>query len=211
MADERELIAEREQKVGGDPRAGREIPTPTASRRPTPRPRSHARFAGGHAAAAGGPRTTKRARQPLTDDDFAVAGRIVAYRSFGKAAFAKLRDRTGEIQVWVRKDLVGDAAFELWKQVERGDFIGAVGSPAITKTGELTIVAESVADPDQGDAPAAREVARPVGRRDPLPPALRRPGGQPRGARGLPQAHRRSCAASARFLDARGFSRSRRR
>ena len=41
----------------------------------------------------------------------------------------KLLDRTGEIQVWVRKDLIGDAAFELWKKVERGDFIGVVGSP----------------------------------------------------------------------------------
>ena len=40
----------------------------------------------------------------------------------------KLLDRTGELQVWVRKDLIGEAAFALWKKVERGDFIGAVGA-----------------------------------------------------------------------------------
>jgi hypothetical protein len=69
----------------------------------------------------------------LSDEHFKVAGRIVALRGFGKAAFAKLLDRTGEIQVWVRKDLIGDAAFELWKKVERGDFVGVVGSPTVTK------------------------------------------------------------------------------
>src|SRR6185369_15564259 len=80
----------------------------------------------------------------LSEDDFAVAGRVVAFRPFGKMAFVKIMDRTGEIQVQVRKDLIGDAAFELWKKVERGDFIGAVGSPVIMRTGELTIVAENV-------------------------------------------------------------------
>ncbi len=59
-------------------------------------------------------------------------------------AFAKLLDRSGQIQVQVRKDLLGEAEFALWKKAERGDFIGVVGSPAIMKTGELTIVAESV-------------------------------------------------------------------
>src|SRR5256886_10368522 len=43
---------------------------------------------------------------------FSVAGRIVAHRSFGKAAFVKLRDRSGEIQVWVKQDTVGERSEE---------------------------------------------------------------------------------------------------
>src|SRR5262249_42060025 len=73
-----------------------------------------------------------------------VAGRIVAFRSMGKMAFVKVLDRSGEIQVWVKKDVVGDAAYEQWRHVERGDFIGASGSAVVTKTGELTILADEI-------------------------------------------------------------------
>jgi lysyl-tRNA synthetase class 2 len=142
MSDERELIAEREKKVeeiralGANPYANGFTPTHTAAE-------IVKRFAG----AAPPPPNEDKAAAPnlISDEHFKIAGRIASYRSFGKAAFAKLLDRTGEIQVWVRKDLIGDAAFELWRKMERGDFIGVVGSPTITKTGELTIVAENVA------------------------------------------------------------------
>src|SRR4051812_47910526 len=141
MSDERELIAEREKKVeeiralGANPYANGFKPTHTAAE-------IAAKFAG----AKPPPESTEKGAPPeiLSDDDFAVAGRIVAFRPFGKMAFVKILDRSGEIQIQVRKDLVGDAAFALWKKVERGDFIGAVGSPAIMRTGELTIIAENV-------------------------------------------------------------------
>ena len=58
-----------------------------------------------------------------------MAGRIVAHRGFGKATFVKLRDRSGEIQVYVKKDVVGEAAYELFRKMERGDFIGVDGGP----------------------------------------------------------------------------------
>ena len=148
MSDERELIAEREKKVeeiralGANPYANGFTPTHTAAD-------LHAKFAGAAPPPAGDGGDGKGAPPALlSDEHFKVAGRIVALRGFGKAAFAKLLDRTGEIQVWVRKDLIGDAAFELWKKVERGDFIGVVGSPTVTKPksgeGELTIVAENI-------------------------------------------------------------------
>src|SRR3712207_5430081 len=119
MADERELIAEREKKVaelrasGHNPYANGFSPAHTAAQ-------VHAWFEAGNkspdladpAAMAAAPR-------------FSVAGRIVAHRSFGKAAFVKVRDRSGEIQVWVKQDTVGEAAFGPWKLMERGDFIGA--------------------------------------------------------------------------------------
>ncbi len=137
MSDERELIAERERKVaelrsaGQNPYANGFAPAHTAAQ-------VHAWFA------AGGVPTAN----PLTDDPpaprFSVAGRIVALRSFGKAAFAKVRDRSGEIQVWVRQDVLGERTFAFWRAMERGDYIGAVGPAVITKTGERTLIAEDL-------------------------------------------------------------------
>jgi lysyl-tRNA synthetase class 2 len=68
----------------------------------------------------------------------------VALRAFGGATFVKILDRGGELQVWVKKDRLGAAEFELWKKVERGDFIGSGGKIVITRTGELTLLADSV-------------------------------------------------------------------
>jgi lysyl-tRNA synthetase, class II len=141
MSDERELIAEREKKVeeiralGANPYANGFSPTHAAAE-------IAARFAGAKAP----PEIADKKAPPalLTDERFAVAGRIVAHRGFGSMAFVKILDRTGQIQVQVRKDLIGEAAFAIWKKLERGDFIGAVGSPAIMRTGELTIIAQSV-------------------------------------------------------------------
>jgi lysyl-tRNA synthetase class 2 len=141
MADERELIAEREKKVaqirelGGNPYANGFVPTHTAAE-------VLARFAG-VAPPPAAEKGDKGAAVPLLSDDrFTVAGRIVAYRGFGKAAFVKILDRTGEIQIYVKKDQIGDAAFDLWQRAERGDFVGAVGGAMFTRTGELTILAD---------------------------------------------------------------------
>ena len=70
-----------------------------------------------------------------------VAGRIVAERSFGKAAFLRLRDRTGEIQAYVKKDVLGDA-FEIYKLCDVGDFVAVEGPVFRTKTNELSVQAE---------------------------------------------------------------------
>ena len=73
--------------------------------------------------------------------DWSVAGRVLAVRSFGKAAFLKVRDRSGDIQVWVKKDRVGEPAFEVFKLLDVGDVIAAQGPATRTKTGELTVEA----------------------------------------------------------------------
>ena len=65
--------------------------------------------------------------QPLSDDRFKLAGRIVAHRSFGKATFVKLRDRDGEIQVYVRKDRVAEAAYAAFKRADVRRLHGRVG------------------------------------------------------------------------------------
>ncbi len=77
-------------------------------------------------------------------ESFSVAGRMVALRSFGKAAFVKLMDMTGRLQVYVRKDKVGNEAYAVFKKLDVGDIIGVTGTLFRTKTNELTVLADSV-------------------------------------------------------------------
>lgn len=72
-----------------------------------------------------------------------VAGRVVFLRSFGKAVFLKVRDRSGEIQLFCREDGLG-AAFERIGDVDVADHVEALGTVMVTKTGELTIDAARV-------------------------------------------------------------------
>ena len=71
-----------------------------------------------------------------------IAGRLVALRSFGKAAFAHVQDSSGKIQVFFQKDKLGDG-FKLFKKLNIGDIIGLSGTLFRTKTNELTINIES--------------------------------------------------------------------
>ncbi len=75
---------------------------------------------------------------------YAFAGRIVARRDFGKASFIHLKDRSGRIQSYIRKDKVGEKNFDLFKLMDIGDFIQVRGPFFRTRTGELTILAEEV-------------------------------------------------------------------
>lgn len=68
-----------------------------------------------------------------------VAGRIMTKRGKGKVGFAHLQDREGQIQIYVRKDTVGEEAYEIFKQADLGDFIGVTGELMKTNTGELSI------------------------------------------------------------------------
>lgn len=70
---------------------------------------------------------------------YRLAGRIVFFRRFGKAAFAHLQDETGRIQVYFKKEVMGDALFSLFELLDMGDLIGIGGYIFRTKTGELTI------------------------------------------------------------------------
>jgi lysyl-tRNA synthetase class 2 len=69
----------------------------------------------------------------------AAAGRITGRRPFGKANFLDLRDWTGKVQLYIKKDIVGDAAMELYKLLDIGDLLGVKGKLFKTKTGEITI------------------------------------------------------------------------
>ena len=73
-----------------------------------------------------------------------VAGRLMAVRDFGKAAFAQLQDRSGRIQIYVRRDEVGEQDFSVFRLLDLGDFAGFEGRLFRTKTGELSVLASRV-------------------------------------------------------------------
>ena len=79
-----------------------------------------------------------------TGQTFSIAGRIMAVRDFGKASFIHIKDRSGRIQAYIRKDKVGEEQFEIFKLMDIGDFIGIKGSFFRTKTGEFTILAQDI-------------------------------------------------------------------
>jgi lysyl-tRNA synthetase class 2 len=80
----------------------------------------------------------------LENQPVAVAGRIMAVRRMGKAAFAHIMDVSDRIQVYVRLDHVGEASYEAFKLFDIGDIIGVAGTVFKTHTGEVSILATAV-------------------------------------------------------------------
>jgi len=76
--------------------------------------------------------------------DVRVAGRIVSYRLMGKAGFAHVQGNGQRIQVYVRKDVVGEKGFEVFHLLDLGDSIGVHGHLFRTKTGELSVWAQEL-------------------------------------------------------------------
>ncbi len=77
------------------------------------------------------------------EEDFSLAGRIIAIRDFGKASFIQVQDGRGRIQAYIQKNAVGDQAFKHFKTFDIGDFIGLKGKVFRTRTGELTLLVET--------------------------------------------------------------------
>ena len=71
-----------------------------------------------------------------------IAGRIMFIRKMGKASFFAMQDREGKIQVYIRKDVVGDAQYDLFKIADIGDIVGVKGTVMKTQTGEVTVKCE---------------------------------------------------------------------
>ena len=68
-----------------------------------------------------------------------IAGRIMVIRKMGKASFFQLMDSSGQIQIFIRRDDIGDASYSNFKLLDIGDFIGIEGEVFKTKTGEISI------------------------------------------------------------------------
>ena len=73
-----------------------------------------------------------------------LAGRVMSRRDFGKASFIHIKDRSGRIQIYVRKDKVGEEGFNAFKLMDMGDFVRVKGPLFRTRTGELTVLAEEI-------------------------------------------------------------------
>lgn len=76
-------------------------------------------------------------------EDVAVAGRIMAIRKMGKATFCHIKDGTGKIQIYIKKDDIGEQAYNVFKLLDIGDIIGVKGFVFRTKTGEISVHAKS--------------------------------------------------------------------
>jgi len=79
-----------------------------------------------------------------TPRELRLAGRIMGIRKMGKASFFHIQDRRGRIQVYARKDHLGDEAYALFQSMDIGDLIGVSGHLFRTKTQELTIDAQGL-------------------------------------------------------------------
>lgn len=70
-----------------------------------------------------------------------IAGRIMTKRGKGKAGFAHIQDLAGQIQIYVRKDAIGEEAYELFNKADLGDIVGVRGNVFRTQVGELSVKA----------------------------------------------------------------------
>jgi len=75
------------------------------------------------------------------DDQVTIAGRLMTKRGKGKAGFAHIQDLSGQIQLYVRKDTVGEKEYEVFQSADLGDIVGITGVMFKTKVGELSVKA----------------------------------------------------------------------
>ena len=84
------------------------------------------------------------ALETMVDTTFALAGRIVSHRSFGKVTFFHLMDHSGRIQCYAARENLGEEAYSHFKKLDVGDIVGVSGHLFRTKTGELTLSCDRV-------------------------------------------------------------------
>ncbi|ACF12713.1 lysyl-tRNA synthetase [Chloroherpeton thalassium ATCC 35110] len=90
--------------------------------------------------------TGKQIIENFKDDEkaaVAIAGRIMSIRKMGKASFFHVQDASGRIQVYIKKDEVGETAYQVFKLLDIGDIVGVKGFSFRTKTGEVSVHAEA--------------------------------------------------------------------
>ncbi len=108
-------------------------------------------------------------------ESVSTAGRIYIVRNHGKTIFADLGDETGKIQLYIRKNDLGEEQFDLFNQfIERGDLIGVTGHIFRTKLGEITIWVDTFTLLCKAVCSLPREVSRAHRCGEAVPAALRR-------------------------------------
>lgn len=81
--------------------------------------------------------------EALEGQSVRIAGRVVAVRKMGKAQFMHLEDSSARIQIYLKKDTIGEEAYEQLEWVDIGDFLGAEGEVHKTRTGEITVFVQA--------------------------------------------------------------------
>lgn len=81
---------------------------------------------------------------PLDGQKVSIAGRIMSKRGMGKVGFVHVADIDGQIQLFVKKDILGEEEYNRFKKLDIGDIIGAEGEVFTTQTGEISIRAEKI-------------------------------------------------------------------
>ena len=76
---------------------------------------------------------------PLDGQNVVVAGRIMSKRGMGKVGFAHIADIHGQVQLFVKKDILGEENYNIFKKYDIGDIVGAEGEVFTTQTGEISI------------------------------------------------------------------------
>ena len=82
---------------------------------------------------------TKEELHDMETEEIVVAGRIMTKRGKGKAGFMHIMDQFGQIQLYVRKDVIGEDSFEIFNKSDLGDIVGVYGTIMRTNTGELSV------------------------------------------------------------------------
>jgi lysyl-tRNA synthetase class 2 len=82
--------------------------------------------------------------EALFEKEVSIAGRIMSLRPQGKATFGHLEDASGRLQFYLKLDLIGEASYKLVGLLDLGDILGVRGKVLKTRTGEITVQAESV-------------------------------------------------------------------
>ena len=76
---------------------------------------------------------------PLDGQKVVIAGRIMSKRGMGKVGFCHIQDMDGQVQIFVKKDILGDEEYERFKKLDIGDIVGAEGEVFTTQTGEISV------------------------------------------------------------------------
>ena len=129
--DENRLIAERRAKLASLRENGEAYPNDF--RKDSTAAELQARFDGAEAGVL-----------EQVEERFSVAGRMMAKRVMGKIAFVRLQDRSGSIQLMLRRDDLPEGVYQQFKHWDIGDILGAGGRVVRTQTGELSIRAEEL-------------------------------------------------------------------
>ncbi|ADL06955.1 lysine--tRNA ligase [Thermosediminibacter oceani] len=82
--------------------------------------------------------------EKLEGSETSIAGRIMAIRGHGKAAFFDIQDEKGRLQIYIKKDHVGDEVYEIFKKLDIGDIIGVEGKIFKTQKGEISVMADRI-------------------------------------------------------------------